>query len=193
MTAPKSPSEAVREADDTAFDDGPAFVPGGRDASVVDPDDGQDRKPLTPEQVKAKLRKGTGKINEAAGAKVGADLQMTEFEAELIAPGLADYANRVPVVAMVLEGGPERARMAAGFGLYGWRVSGDVIEARRERAKAGAAPLQQQHPVTGDALPEPPPEQAVGTEEPPLVYQGPTVTEAAPWDGARELQDLFDA
>lgn len=131
--------------EDAGFDAGEPFAPpvdgedvGAVEAAPVSPDE-VSAKPLTDAQVKKMLLSATGQVDAFAGERVGADLKMTDFEAGLIAPGLAMYANSRPAVAAAL-GGNEYLKAAAGLGIYGVRVVGERADTiRRANAEAEAA------------------------------------------------------
>ena len=135
----------------TAGDDG-GFEPGAAFEPTTAPE-GEPTAPIEPVTfgvgaVKQALRAGTGALNDLAGDTVQADLQMSELEAGLIAPGVVKYLEARPrLAATVAAGGNEYLQAAFGMGVYGVRVS-------RERAKA----IEQAGEQAGEQLDEQPAE-----------------------------------
>ena len=128
MTDAPVPSDEPGEG----FDPGAEFVP---DAAA--PVDQPEPIRFGVDAVKKALRTSTGALNDFAGSTVKADLQMSEFEAGLIAPGLVKYLEARPALAAtVAAGGNEYLQAAVGMGVYGVRVTRERAKALQEAAEA---------------------------------------------------------
>lgn len=128
-------------------DPGEAFVPGATPEGV---DQVVQPVKLADETIAKALRSATGKANELAGEKAKCNLEMTAFEAGLIAPGVRRYLEARPALAAtMLAGGNEYLRAGVGLTWYGGRVT-------LERHRAIAAELEAEAETT------PPPASSTG-------------------------------
>jgi hypothetical protein len=129
-------TDAVQEAGE-GFDPGEAWTPDGSEAGyesryekAVAPSDVFEAPKLSASKVAKALRTTTGYLNDVAGEKARADLQMSDTEAALIAPGLVKYLESRPqLAATVAAGGNEYLQASFGLAVYGVRVT-------RQRAAA---------------------------------------------------------
>lgn len=123
------------------FDGGPEFVPLPDDAPAPAgppiPEPAPAGPQVKPGQVAEFLQALTGAVGSITGGTdgpVAADLRMTDDEAKMIAPGLAEYVNRVPAAAAVVGSG-HIGTMVLGLAAY----AGRIVQERRANLAHRAA------------------------------------------------------
>lgn len=137
-------------------DAGAPFVPDAGPAAV----DQVVQPPKLPstEVIAAMLRAGTGKANKVAGERAKCNLQLTEWEAKMMAPGVRRYLEARPALAAtVLTDGNEYLMAGVAMTWAGGRM---YLERHRNiaaelEAEAAAAPAPATGPIPHEFLTAP--------------------------------------
>lgn len=144
-------------------DTGAPFVPGKAPdvaEKVIEPP-----KLPTTDVIAAMLRAGSGKANEIAGERAKCNLQLTAWEARMIAPGIRRYLEARPALAATMAaGGNEYLMAGVGMTWAGGRMALErhrklAAELEAEEAAADAATAPDTPPWTAvvpdDVAPSP--------------------------------------